>query len=332
MDTINWGVSPTDLSTALGGMTLQGVYRILKQHNFKANTGTRRLVKFNEVRDILSSRSFEYPNKNYSFQIVKGGAGKTSLSSNFALRASQYGAKVLAIDFDQQGNFTSTFGINTKDRPVFINLFRKEVTVEESIVAVNDALHIIPSSLDNSRLDVELTQRPSLNIRDLIKDILEPVRNKYDIIVMDCPPAINRINVAVTCGSDYVVIPVNPDQYSMDGLEFTIAELINIRKDFKIHSLDYFIVWNKYDARERLGAQYMHYLVKDSSKVSKILPVVIRTDASIKNVVYEMTTIFERGKKTTIKEDIDHFTREVLGINAWSEIKIKEKREAGIVV
>jgi chromosome partitioning protein len=310
-------------------MTLQGVYRILKQHNIKANTGARRLVKFNEVRDILISRNFQYPNKNYSFQIVKGGAGKTSLSSNFALRASQYGAKVLAVDFDQQGNFTSTFGINTKDRPVFINLFRKECKIEDAIVTVNDALHIIPSSLDNSRLDVELTQRSSLNIRDLIRDILEPVRNKYDIVVMDCPPAINRINVAVTCSSDYVVIPVNPDQYSMDGLEFTIAELITIQKDFKMNALDYFIVWNKYDARERLGAHYMHYLVKDSSKVSKILPVVIRTDVSIKNVVYEMTNIFERGKKTTIKEDMDHFTREILGINAWNENKTKEKKEIG---
>ena len=332
MDTINWGISPKDLASALGGMTLQGVYRILKQHNVKANTGTRRLVKFNEVREILTSRNFDYPNKNYSFQIVKGGAGKTSLSSNFALRASQYGAKVLAIDFDQQGNFTSTFGINTKDKAVFINLFRKEVSIEDAIIPINDTLHIIPSSLDNSRLDVELTQKSSLNIKDLIRDILEPIRNRYDLVVMDCPPAINKINVAVTCSSDYVVIPVNPDQYSMDGLEFTVAELVNIQKSFKINSLDYFIVWNKYDARERLGAHYMHYLVKDSTKVTKILPVVIRTDVSIKNAVYEMTTIFERGKKTTIKEDIDHFTREILGINSWSENKVKEKREAGIIV
>ena len=249
------------------------------------------------------------------------------MSSNFAFRASQYGAKVLAIDLDQQGNLTSTLNVDNSSCPVFINLFRNEVSIEESLIEVNDHLHVIPSSLDNSRLDMELAQATSLNIKDLIHDLIEPVRKNYDIIVMDCPPAINRINTAVTCASDLVVIPVNPDQYSMDGMEFTIAEIKLIRKDFKLKNLDYKIIWNKYDAREKLGAVYMHHLIKDPDNFDKILPFVIRTDASIKSAVYESKTVFETNQKRNIKEDLDQLTRELIGLNDWSTNKDKPKEK-----
>ena len=125
---------------------------------------------------------------------------------------------------------------------------------------MSDNLHLIPSNLNNSRLDVELTQSAS-NLSDLIKDIIDPIRNNYDLVIIDCPPAINKINTAVTCASDMVLVPINPDPYAMDGLDFTLSELARIKKEFKL-GFDYRVVWNKYDARERLGAVYMHSINK----------------------------------------------------------------------
>jgi chromosome partitioning protein len=321
MEPFKTTLTPADLVDCLGGITVQGVYKALKSHDILTETANngRKLVSTIGVRKLFEERGFTYPNINVSFQIVKGGVGKTSLSFCLAVRASHYGAKVLVIDLDQQGNLTRSFNIEAREKPVWLNLFRDNVLVEKAVIKLTDNLHFIPSNLNNSRLDVELTQS-TYNLRDIIRDIISPIRDNYDLVIIDCPPAINKINTAVTCASDIVVIPINPDPYAMDGLDFTIAELNRVKKDFKL-GFDYRIVWNKYDARERLGAVYMHELTKRGDLLNRILPVVCRTDASMKNAVFDSKSVFELPKRAPIREDIDQFTKEVLGINVWKEAK-----------
>jgi chromosome partitioning protein len=139
---------------------------------------------------------------------------------------------------------------------------------------------------------------------------------------MDCPPAINKINTAATCASDRIIIPINPDPYAMDGLDFTLSELDRIKADFKL-SYDYRIVWNRYDARERLGMFYIHELAKRTDRADSVLPFVIRTDSSVKNAIFDSKSIFEFGKKSVVREDVDQFAKEILGINAWKESKMQ---------
>ena len=265
-------ITPLELADCLGGMTIQGVYKALKTHNIptQITNNRRKIIPPEGIRRLFEERGFQYPKSVISFQIVKGGVGKTSLSFCLAVRASHYGARVLAIDLDQQGNLTRSFNVEARDRPVWLNLFRDKVPVQNAIVELSDCLHVIPSNLNNSRLDTELTQS-STNLKDLIRDIIEPIRNNYDLIIIDCPPAINKINTAVTCASDIVIIPINPDLYAMDGLDYTISELNRIKKGFKL-DFDYRIVWNKYDARERLGAVYMHELMKRTEFITKSYP------------------------------------------------------------
>lgn len=324
MENIKSSLTPVELIDSLGGMTVQGVYKALKAHNIPTlNSNTRRkIIPPEGVRKLFEERGFVYPKLNLSFQIVKGGVGKTSLSYSLAFRASHYGARVLAIDVDQQGNLTRSLNIEARDKPVWLNIIRDNVNPKNAIVKISDYLDFIPSNLNNSRLDVELTQSTP-NLRDMIKDKIEPIRDIYDLIIIDCPPAINKVNTTVTCASDIVIIPINPDPYAMDGLDFTLAELNRIKNDFKL-KFDYRIVWNRYDARERLGAVYMHELAKQERLVDKILPVVIRVDASIKNAIFEEKSIFELPRKAAIREDIDQFTKEILGINIWKE-KNKKK-------
>ncbi|ALA26563.1 cobalamin biosynthesis protein CobQ (plasmid) [Piscirickettsia salmonis] len=308
-----------DLLEVLGVNTVQGVYKILKSLDIETYTINSRskVITPEGIRNLLIERGFKYPKKNLSFQIVKGGVGKTSLSYSLACRAAHYGARVLVIDVDQQSNLTTSFNVNSRNRPVLLNMVRDNTSIEDAIVSVNEMIDIIPSNLNNSRLDIELTQSAS-NLKDMIRDMLKSVRNNYDLVIIDCPPAINKINTAATCGSDTVIVPINPDPYAMDGLEFTLAELKKIRKEFKLKFKEK-IVWNRYDAREKLGTIYLHQLAKNPDLISKILPVVIRVDTSLKNAVFDAVSIFEKAKKTGIREDIDQFTREVLGINNWVE-------------
>lgn len=319
MEIFRNSLTPAELVNSLGKMSIQGIYKILKTLEIPTKTtkNRRKFIPPEGVRKILEERGFIFAKQNISFQIVKGGVGKTSLSFCVAVRASHYGARVLAIDLDQQGNLTSSLNIDAREKPVWLNLIRDNIPVEETIINLTKHLDVIPSSLNNSRLDIELTQS-TYNLKDLIKDAIAPVRNNYDLVIIDCPPAINKINTAVTCASDIVIIPVNPDPYAMDGLSYTISELNRVKKDFKL-DFDYKIVWNKYDARERLGAVYMHELTKHIDLLNKIIPVVCRVDASMKNVVFNAKSVYELPKKSPIREDTDQLTKEILGINLWQE-------------
>lgn len=308
-------LTPNDLCPLLGGITVQGVYQTLKSKGIKTITmeNRRKYIPPSEVRRLFEEKGFKYPRKNISFQIVKGGVGKTSLSFSLATRASHYGARVLAIDFDQQSNLTRSFNVDARNHPVWINVIRDNIKCSDTIKHISEFLDLIPSNLNNSRLDIELTQSAS-NLKDIIKDKLCEIRDNYDLVIMDCPPAINKINTAVTCSSNLIIIPINPDPYAIDGLEFSIAELLKVKKDFKL-DFDYKILWNRYDARERLGALYMHQIMSDESKIEKTLPIVIRTDITLKNAIFDKKTIFEIPKKSFIREDIDQFTKEILQIN-----------------
>lgn len=320
------GLTPNELADTLG-MTVQGIYRILAAKEIKSSApGKRKLIQSNDIRNILTERGYKYPKMNVSCQVVKGGAGKTTIAFNFASRAAYYGAKVLAIDFDQQGNLTRSFDVDSQNKPVWINIFRQESAIQKAIIPVNEHLHLIPSNLNNSRLDTEMVQKSTANLKDMLNDILEPIRDKYDLVIMDCPPSINRVNAAVTCASDLVIIPINPDQYSIDGLTYTISELNELKNSFKMTKPDYRILWNRYDAREKLATIYTHLVAKNESHMNKLLPMVIRSDTALKNVILEGTNIFENKRKTVAKDDMDQLTRELIGLNEWVD-SFKEKRE-----
>ena len=251
--------------------------------------------------------------------MIKGGVGKTTLSATTGVRASHYGCKTLLIDFDLQANLTRSFNLSLNNENIWINVIKNECDIKDAIVKIDDHLDLLPSNLNNSMLDIHMSQN-NTNLKDIVSDYLQSVINDYDLIIIDCPPAINKVSASAICASNQVIIPLNPDQYAMDGLEMTIHEIQNLKKSFKLKNLDYRIVWNKYDARKRLGAIYMHDLAKEVD-ASKILPVVIRVDSSYENAVANATSIFEITRSTPAKEDIDQTTKEILGISQWAESK-----------
>jgi chromosome partitioning protein len=308
-----------EIAPLLGNISPQGIYKILKKESIDSVLINRkkRVVTPSGVRKLLNNRGFKHSKKIISLDMIKGGVGKTTISATLGIRASHYGCKTLLIDFDLQGNLTRSFNLPSDEFFVWLNVIKGEKKIEECIVGVNEYLDIIPSNLNNSRLDIEISSA-NLNIKDLVRDILDPIKNKYDLIIIDCPPAINKVSASAICASDHIIIPLTPDPYAMDGLTMTINEIRRLKKAFKLHDLSFFTVWNKYDARKRLGAIYMHDLLKDFS-ADLVLPVVIRTDSNYENAIANANSIFEIPKAISAKEDIDQLAKEILSINSWIE-------------
>ncbi|TNF65544.1 MAG: ParA family protein [Gammaproteobacteria bacterium] len=309
----------SEICNVLGGVTPQSVYKTLKNKNLESImlTARKKVLPPQTVQSILVDKSFNYRKKIISFHMIKGGVGKTTLSSTIGVRASHYGCRTLLIDFDLQGNLTRSFDLPDNSDNIWINVLKGECNIEDAIVKIDDYLDILPSNLNNSMLDIFMSQN-NTNLKDIVSDHLNPIIDNYDLIIIDCPPAINKVSASAICASDEVIIPLNPDQYAMDGLDMTIHEINNLKKSFKLKKLNYQIVWNKYDARKRLGAIYMHDLAKEVEG-SKILPVVIRVDSAYENAIANATSIFELSRSSSAKEDIDQATREILGISQWTE-------------
>lgn len=314
-------LSVSEISPFLNQITPQALYKLLKVKNIESYliNKRKRVISPAGIRKIFIDKGFKYKQQVVAFDMIKGGVGKTTISATLGVRASHYGARVLLIDFDLQGNLSRSFDLPQNEFPVWIDVIRGEKSIHDCVLNVDEFLDIIPSNLNNSRLDIEISSS-NINIKDVVADLLQPIKNNYDLIIIDCPPAINKVSASAICASNFVVIPVNPDPYSMDGLDMTINEINRLKKGFKVSGLDYRIVWNKYDARKRLGALYMHNIAKDIPS-DKILPVVIRVDSTYENAIANAMSIFDVKKNNTAKEDIDQLAKEILGINEWVEAK-----------
>lgn len=309
-----------ELSSVIGNISPQGIYKLLKTKTLDSImiSSRKKVIPPKSVRSVLIDKGFKYKKQILSFDMIKGGVGKTTLSSNVGMRASHYGCKTLLIDFDLQGNLSRSFDLDlNKDTKVWIDILKDNVSVKDTILKIDDHLDIIPSNLNNSRLDIEM-QHASINIKDHVHDVLDEVINDYELIIIDCPPAINKVSASAICSSDKIIIPLNPDPYAMDGLDMTLNEIKRIKTNFKIKKPSYLVVWNKYDARKRLGAIYMNELAKQIP-TENILPVVVRTDTSYQNSIANTGSIFENSKNSVAKEDIDQMTKELLGLTNWIE-------------
>ena len=197
----------------------------------------------------------------------KGGVGKTTTSINLSACLAEKGKKVLLIDMDSQGNTTRGFGFekNELDKTVY-EVLREEVSIEEAIIPVEECfenLFLIPANRNLAGAEIELVTRE--NMQYILKKQLEPIKDNYDFIIIDCPPALGMLTVNAMTASDSVLVPIQCEFYALDGLSQLIytIELIqdSLNPDLYIEG----VVFTMYDARTNLSLQVVEN-VKDNLK------------------------------------------------------------------
>jgi chromosome partitioning protein len=296
----------------LCGITSQAVLMSASKNGIKLDRWTNKTI-FSPLaaREFLLRRGIEYPKKILSFQMLKGGSTKTSSAFNLAVRLNQYGARVLCIDFDMQGNLTRAFGEKTSsDDYVMFNVLNKEIEIKSVIRKINDQLDLIPSNLDNSGIELLMMRERSINPARFISQAISPLTPSYDFIICDCNPSLSALNISVALACDQVIIPVNPDAFSFEGLEKTLAEFKNIESAYD-KKLDYKLLFTLYDGRESASHDY---LVKYASEHrDKIFSNYVRRNSDVKNAIDKNLSIFD-FRNASAREDYDLIAREMLGV------------------
>jgi chromosome partitioning protein len=196
----------------------------------------------------------------------KGGVGKTTTCVNIAAYIAMMGKKVMILDFDPQGNATSGVGIEkTKDLKTIYDLMNDECTVSEAIKKTNvENLFVIPSTVDLAGAEIELVKVPQRE--KIIKGILDPIKNDFDFIFIDCPPSLGLITINALTASDTVLIPIQCQFFALEGL----TQLMNTIRLVKFHlnpNLDIEgVVLTMKDKRSNLTNQVSNEIIKYFNK------------------------------------------------------------------
>ena len=157
----------------------------------------------------------------------KGGTAKTSTAHALATGAAYKGKRSLAIDFDPQGNLSFIMGADASRAGAY-ELMKQQAKAAQ-IVQYTSQGDIIPASLNLAAADIEFSGKPGRDF--FLQAALEPLQDAYDVAVIDTPPTLGTLLVNALTASDEVIIPMNADILSLQGL-YQLAETINQVKSF----------------------------------------------------------------------------------------------------
>ena len=213
----------SDISSILNCSTPQA-YRILQSKKIDHFVENRKsFICHKESKKLFN---FKIKNKIFHFYTPKGGVGKTTVSREFSICASILGLKVLCIDLDQQSNLTSSLGLIPENQSSISEIIQKKVSAKDAIKNIMDGVDLLPSNDENTFVDDYIISG-RVNINKLFKKEIGDITNNYDIIVLDSPPSHSRLVVAANLFSDVLVIPIVPDDFSINSLIKFIKKIKN---------------------------------------------------------------------------------------------------------
>jgi len=196
----------------------------------------------------------------------KGGVGKTTTAINLSASLAEKEKKVLVVDCDPQGNTTSGLGIEKYklEHTIYQLLLGQSLWDQVVLKTQVPGLDILPANVDLAGAEIELI---GIDRREfLLKDQLETVREKYDFIIIDCPPSLNTLTINALTAADTVLVPIQCEYYALEGLT-QLLNTIRLVGQRLNPTLDIEgIVFTMFDARTNLSLQVVEEVKKHLGK------------------------------------------------------------------
>lgn len=185
----------------------------------------------------------------------KGGVGKTTTTINLSAYLVKLGKKVLMIDLDTQGNATTGLGIKRSQlNQCVYDVLVNQTKINEVVLPTGvEGLFLVPSTIELAGAEVELVNIEEREYQ--LKKALQQVNDKYDYIILDCPPSLGIITINALCASNSVIIPLQCEYYALEGLTALLNTLTLVQrrynKELKIEG----ILLTMYDSHTSLSHQ-----------------------------------------------------------------------------
>jgi len=292
------------------GVSTQAVHKQLRNKNINCEKiGNKTFITYETARKLFN---FKFKPKKIAVQIVKGGTGKTTTIDNIASCANTYGARVLLIDADPQGNLTDANGVDCEDQPVLIDVIKGVAEIEDCIIHLSPGLDLISSRIENVVLDNEIVNK-RLPLDKLYSNLLGSIIGNYDYIFIDCPPTMGQAVTAASLFADVILAPLNPDKFSAKGLKILKQEVDALNKSYH-KQISYKVYLNKFSGKTILSDKAVMSLISDPELEGKVLSTTVQYAQEIPNSTDENKNSFSSLKKSAVRDDFDSLTRELLEI------------------
>ncbi len=192
----------------------------------------------------------------------KGGVGKTTTSVNLAASLAATKRKVLLIDLDPQGNATMGVGVDKNAlEKTFCDVLLDTIPASEALISIeNVGIDLLPANADLTAAEVELMRTD--NAEQRFKESIAPIKDNYDYILIDCPPALNMLTLNALVASDGVIIPMQCEYYALEGLTALVDTIEQVRSSVNPNLEIEGLLRTMFDPRNTLSNDVSSQLIK----------------------------------------------------------------------
>jgi chromosome partitioning protein len=241
----------------------------------------------------------------------KGGVGKTTSTANIGAGLNILKKRVLMVDTDPQANLTRHFGVSKTLEKALYGALSGEYPLP--IVNVKDGLDLAPSHQDLVGWEKQVSDEPGREL--FLREVLKPVSDNYDYIIIDCPPSLNLLPVNALCASHSILITVEPSLFSIEGMSNIVNAAHKVRTRINSDLNGCRVLITRFS-----GSKVLHKnaeeMIRENYK-DVVFQTVIRTNVALEEAVMSGADIFAYDAKANGAKDYKSVCNEIIKLKQW---------------